>query len=213
MSQIFKQIQGGLTELEKGIRSTPEGTDLSAVSAGLTDLENMLRTQIKEAPKLTIPEPEVGVSPPESSQRIIDTTPQQWFTDQEAKRQQELDRLAAEREKADAERKSLIEKVGDFFTGRESTEDKLRREREAMGMQEMLQQQQATISEIQRLRESAIALLEQRDASLSVGGQMGIETAFMTREQARIAEAYDRRISSITAREGSQLALFQAQQG
>jgi len=82
-----------------------------------------------------------------------------------------------------------------------------------MGVQEQLTKQQQQLTKIEELSNTATQLIEQRDTAIGLIGQQGIETPFIKGQQARIAENYDRRISTTTEHLGTQTALYEAQQG
>ena len=161
-----------------------------------------------EPPQITTPEPRI--EPP--AQEILDRAPRGQLAIIEQQRQEDLERIRQERESAREERKTLTERLGQVFD-RTSMEDKVRDERQAMGVQEQLTRQQQQLTKIEELSNTATHLIEQRDAAIGLIGQQGVATPFITGQQARIAEAYDRRISTTTALLGTQTALYEAQQG
>jgi len=161
-------------------------------------------------PALKVPEP---VSDIKSAQTIFDKTPATWLEEQEQRRQGEIERLDKEREAAKEERTGLKDKLGDFFKGLGSAEDKVREEREALGVPESLKGQQTAIENIKRLSESAVGLMTQRDNALAAMGQQAIATPFITGQQSRVADAYDRRINTLGAQAGVEQMTLQLLQG
>jgi len=160
--------------------------------------------------RLEVPEPRVDMT---AAERIIDTAPADQLEAIETRRQEELDRIQTERDQAREERKTLTDRLRDTFAERQPMEEKIRQEREDIGMIEMLDAQRQQLANIQDMRQRATHLIEQRDSAIAAVGQQGIVTPFISQQQARVAENYDRRISTISSHLGTEVALYEAKQG
>lgn len=172
--------------------------------------ENYL-TPVDDVAKLSVPAESAADTT--STQKILDTVPEQWLAGEEAKRQEEIDTLKAERETALADYKKAKEDAKTQIENIPSLVDTVRAEQEAQGIPETLKAQQQTLSDIRRLRESAINLEQQRDNALAALGVQGIATPFISAQQNRISNIYNSRISAVAAQEGTQVALYNAQMG
>lgn len=205
LSQLALTHGTSVQELQK---LNPQITDINKIYAG--DALNLpVQAPIEqEPPILKVEEPE---SPIEPAQKILDTiTPQTRLEQIEKERQDRIDTLKTERETVKEERTSLVDKLKDFFTGRESTEDIIKKEMETFGVTKQLEQQRQIFGEISQLQQTAMGLLESRDASITALGQMAVATPFISGQQARVAESYDRRISTLSAFIGAKSAYAEA---
>jgi hypothetical protein len=192
------------------IQATPEQLD---TFKEIQDRASVLRERVDrlyEQPEVKIPEIEIDTS---SAEELIDNTPTEQLSVLEEKRQRELDRLEREREQVREERASLTDELRETFESRQSMEEKLKETQQDFGVIEMLDKQREQLTAIQDLRNRATTLIEQRDAAIGAIGQQAIATPFITGQQARIAENYDRRINTISAYMGTEVAMYEAQQG
>jgi hypothetical protein len=168
-------------------------------------------TPIENVPKINIPEKEAPKTAP--GETLMDKTPTDWLLQQQKEARERIAEQQAELEKAQEERKGLIKQTKDFFSGVPKAEDKVRELQKEFGTIQALELQDKAIDEIMKIRNQVNLLKEQRDGSLAAIEQQGTLTPFMTRQQATIAENYDRRINSLAAQESVQIAMLQAQQG
>ena len=208
LSQLALTHGTSVQELQK---LNPQITDINKIYAG--DALNLpVQAPIEqEPPILKVEEPE---SPIEPAQKILDTiTPQTRLEQLEEERQSRLDELEKEKEVVKEERTSLIDKLKDYFVSREPTEDIIRKEMDAFGITKQLEQQRQTFQEITQLQQTATTLIEGRDAAITALGQMAVATPFISGQQARVAESYDRRISTVSALIGAKSAYAEAVAG
>ncbi len=208
LSQLALTHGTSVQELQK---LNPQITDINKIYAG--DALNLpVQAPIEqEPPILKVEEPE---SPIEPAQKILDTiTPQTRLEQLEEERQSRLDELEKEKEVVKEERTSLVDKLKDYFVSREPTEDIIRKEMDAFGITKQLEQQRQTFQEITQLQQTATTLIEGRDAAITALGQMAVATPFISGQQARVAESYDRRISTVSALIGAKSAYAEAVAG
>jgi len=175
---------------------------------GIDELKNS--AALLQQPKLKMPEPTSDIT---AAQRIQDTAPSQWLAEQQTRLQQEAEEAKKGRDTAMEERKGLTDQLKDFFTGRETAEDKLRGTMDEFGVTDMNARMTTQIEQIQATQLHLNDLTTQRDGALMALGQQGIATPFITGQQARVAQAYDSRINSAAAKMGAETAYLQAQQG
>ena len=207
-SQIYEQY--GL-----GSASTYIG-DINQNIALLKSLQSGVPTQsvapqqtIEPAQPLRIEQPEVDYS----YQNILDKiTPDTRLAQIEEERNREIQRIEAQQQAAREEQKTLKDKLTDWVSGRK-TEDVVRSEMDEWKVMETLDLQRQAFADIQELNQKAIGMIEARDAAIAALGQMTIATPFITGQQARVAEAYDRRISSMSALIGAKSAYAEALSG
>jgi len=208
LSQLALTHGTSVQELQK---LNPQITDINKIYAG--DALNLpVQAPIEqEPPILKVEEPE---SPIEPAQKILDTiTPQTRLEQLEEERQSRVDELEKEKEVVKEERTSLVDKLKDYFVSREPTEDIIRKEMDAFGITKQLEQQRQTFQEITQLQQTATTLIEGRDAAITALGQMAVATPFISGQQARVAESYDRRISTVSALIGAKSAYAEAVAG
>lgn len=186
---------------------TPEGDIVYG------SLAQQFLTPVEEAPKLTFPEETANILIPESSQNILSQISTEWLEQREIDRQAEMEKTQAELEEVKAERKSLKDRLADFFTKRKPAEDILRAEQEKYGVEQHLKEQDLVLSNIRQTQATIIDLQSKRENALAAIEAQGISSAFVSREQARIADAYDRRINSLSAQLGAESAFLEASQG
>ena len=208
LSQLALTHGTSVQELQK---LNPQITDINKIYAG--DALNLpVQAPIEqEPPILKVEEPE---SPIEPAQKILDTiTPQTRLEQLEEERQSRMDELEKEKEVVKEERTSLVDKLKDYFVSREPTEDIIRKEMDAFGITKQLEQQRQIFQEITQLQQTATTLIEGRDAAITALGQMAVATPFISGQQARVAESYDRRISTVSALIGAKSAYAEAVAG
>lgn len=163
-----------------------------------------------ETPKFNIQEPE---SPVDAAQRILDTS----AVDAElAKIQAERDKRTKDYEdrikELQEEKRSWAEKASDFIKGR-SVEERQEELMEEYKIPEYMEEASGALLQAKELQQRAISLGEQRDASISAVSQQSIATPFISRQESKIREDYDRRISTVSAMAGVHSAYAQAVQG
>jgi hypothetical protein len=173
------------------------------------DLAKNYLTPIDDVNKLSVPSETTGDTT--SVQKIMDTAPETWLTEQEAQRQTELDRIKKERDTAMQAHKDDIASAKESYDAVPSMEDRLSEEQDAAGIPQVLEAQKESLAEIRRLRESAIGLEQQRDAAIAALGQQGIATPFITGQQAKIENSFNRRIATVAAQEGVAISMYNAQ--
>lgn len=173
-------------------------------------LAQQFLTPIESVPKITIPETEAPATAP--GMALIDRTPESWLLDQQRQLQESIAAQQRQLEETQAERKGLIDQAKDFFSVVPKMETSVRDLQQEFGIQAMRQMQQQTLDSAMALRNQAILLSEQRDAAIGTLMQQG-RSPYLSAQQARIAESFDRRINTLAAQEATQVALFQAQQG
>lgn len=147
----------------------------------------------EEMPYRMSPEAELGRLQEERMDRIEEMRPQ-------------LDEAREERDELQSELESVYERT-------ESMEDVVRQEQQRMGVETMMTEQRGLIQEISNLKNRSINLMEQRDAAVGVLGAEAVSTPFVTGQQARQAEAFDRRIETNNAMMGEKQAYLQSLQG
>ena len=156
---------------------------------------------------------EEPVSPIAPANRLIDTlTPQAQLDELEKQRQDLLETSKERQEEIMKDQRGLVEKASDWIKGR-SLEDKIKTEQERFQVRQTLEMERQALGQAFELQQRAINLVEQRDAAIAMLGQQTISTPFITSQQARIAENYDRRIASTSALAGAQSSYAQALQG
>ena len=168
-------------------------------------------TDIRESvAEMKVPEPEIDTT---SAEEMIDTTTTEDKLDLlEEQRQAELERLKDERDTAKAERADLKDELEETYD-REPAETKLEEARQDLGVIEMLDEQKEHMATIKDLRDRATGLIEQRGAAMSAIGQQAISTPFITGQQNKISESYNRRINTISSHLGTEVAVYEAKQG
>ena len=168
-------------------------------------------TPIESVPKITIPEIEAPATSP--GMALIDKTPESWLMQQQQQMQERIEKQQEELSTLQEERKGLIGQAKDFFSTVPKMETSVRDLQQKFGVTKTLELQEKSLVDAMALRSQAILLSEQRDGAIAALGQQGTLTPFITRQQAVIAENYDRRINTLAAQEATQVAMFQAQQG
>lgn len=168
-------------------------------------------TPIESVPKITIPEAEAPATAPGMS--LIDKTPESWILQQQEQMQARIKEQQRQLEDKQQERKGIIEQTKEFFSTVPKMETSVRDLQQEFGVTKTLELQEKSLADAMALRSQAILLSEQRDGAIAALGQQGTLTPFITRQQAVIAENYDRRINTLAAQEATQVAMFQAQQG
>jgi len=171
--------------------------------------------QIVESPVPEITPPDEYDIAPTGALAILDAapSPEQELQAIQEREQQRLQQVETERADIREEREGLVDRLRDVWDRIRPTEDIVREERRAMGVDTMLQKQQSLLRDIDSMVQNANSLIDRRDAAIGMVGQFGVETPFLTGEKARIAEAYDRRISSVAAQVGAKNAYLAAIQG
>ena len=208
------QAQELLKQIESGVRGLPQGTDVSQLASAIGQTTQQVTSMLpitQEAPQLTIPEVE---SPTKSAENLMDRTAgiEDRLAQMETERQRIAEESKAERDRLIAEQRTLAEKASDFIRGR-SVEDKMREEQQRFEIPETMEKEREALAQARELQQKAILLQEQRDAAIGALGHQAISTPFISGQQARIAEAYDRRIASTSAIAGTQLAYAEALRG
>ena len=147
-----------------------------------------------------------------STQAIMDASPESTLAGFESQRQQFLQTQQQEMGTLRSERRTLAEQQAGAMEGF-SQEEIIRREREALGMQTMIDEQMAIINEIRGLRSQYIDLEQQKGDALALSDGRVAPIGFIRGEQARIAEQFDRRQAVVSARMGAETAHLQAISG
>jgi len=211
LSQIAQREGTTVAELQ---RINPQITNPNLIYAGagltLPGTPVVQEPIVQEQPELKIEEPE---SPVKDAQHLLDElTPQSQLAQMEVDRQRQMEEFQKEQQQLLEERKGLVDKASDFMKGR-TTEDKVKDLQEEFEVSPMMEEARGALSQALEFQQRAIGLTEQRDAAMAAVGQQAISTPFLNRQEARIAENYDRRISSMSAMAGAQSAYAQAVQG
>ncbi len=167
-------------------------------------------TPIESVPKITIPEAEAPATAPGMS--LIDKTPESWILQQQEQMQARIKEQQRQLEDKQQERKGIIEQTKEFLGGVPKMETTVRDLYQEFGAVSALQRQQTILDTIMQTRQQAVTLQEQRGAAIAVLEQQGT-SPYLTGQQARIAESFDRRINTLAAQEAAQVAHYQAEQG
>jgi murein DD-endopeptidase MepM/ murein hydrolase activator NlpD len=194
-------------------------TGTQAPTQDYTDILKKLRdtvTGLKERvdlinqPNLKMPDATSDIS---AAQKVQDQVPSNWLAEQQVRLQKEAEESKAQRDTAMEERKGLTDQLKDFFTGRQGAEDKTRSAMGEFGVNDINAKMSLQIDQIMATQTHLNDLVAQRDGALGALGQQAIATPFLTGQQARVAQAYDSRINSLSAKMGAETAYLQAQQG
>lgn len=165
---------------------------------------------IEPAPELKIPETK---SPIEPAQHILDTvTPESRLAQMEADRQRQMEEWQTRQEELMKDQRAKAGEAAKVMEERKVT-PVLEEQMEKFKVDETLEQERQALGQALELQRRAIMMVEQRDAAIAALGQQAIATPFISGQQARIAESYDRRIASTAALAGAQSAYAQALQG
>ncbi len=159
--------------------------------------------------------PETGDTPPSAAAHLLDEIhdPQAELEEMQRQREQRAQEVGQQREEATEERKGLTDRLRSAFESITPTREIMEEEKERLNVDQTIRRQEELMGDIHRLNQNAIDLMERRDAAIGATGQFGVETPFIKGEQARIAEAYDKRISSMSALMGAKDAHLKALQG
>ena len=189
---------------------TDTGVDKGAMRETLSGIQTQLEGLQERAAELKVEEPE---SPIQDAQHLLDElTPEAQLAQMEADRQRQMEELKVEEQKLLEERRGLVDKASDFMKGR-TTEERVKDLQEEYEVSPMMKEARGALSQALEFQQRAIGLTEQRDAAVAAVGQQAISTPFLNRQEARVAENYDRRIASMSAMAGAQSSYAQAVQG
>jgi hypothetical protein len=167
-------------------------------------------TSLRERVDLRVPDTPIDTT---SAENLVNRSPAGELERLEKERQQRIEETQKQREELTEERKGLTDRFRDFFDTRKPMEETVREEQDRLGVDDLLQEQEQLMTDISDLRTRSIGLIEQRDAAVAALGQQGVATPFITGQQARTSEAYDRRINTMGALIGEKAAYMQALQG
>ena len=208
---LLGQIQTQLARIQRTAAALPPGTDVGDAGDALRRITETVQGMVLPQNELRVQEPPSPVIP---AQRILDEiTPQSALARLEEDRQEQIVRDREARDARIEEQRGLVERASDFVLGRRPIEEKVRAEQETFRVRETLEKERAALSQSFELQQKAIELSTQRDAAVAALGNQAIATPFITGQQARISENYDRRIASIAALSGAQTAYARALQG
>jgi len=167
-------------------------------------------TPLTQQPTLKVEEPESPVKP---AQHILDSiTPESRLAEYEAERQRQMEEWQKRQDELMKDQRTRADEAAKVIDERK-TEPLVRDLQEEYRVQQTLEQERQALSQALELQRRAITMVEQRDAAIAALGQQAIATPFISGQQARIAESFDRRISSMAALAGAQSAYAQALQG
>jgi len=149
----------------------------------------------------------------EAAQRVMDATPETMLAQFEAQRMQQVERDRAQRDELTDERRRLAGEQARVIEDAPSREVMVREEQERLGVPQLLEEQKIALEEIRGLRQQAINLEEQKAEALATSEGRKAPIGFIRGEQARVAETFDRRIATVSARMGAETATLEATQG
>ena len=149
----------------------------------------------------------------EAAQRVMDATPETMLAQFEAQRMQQVERDRAQRDELTDERRRLAGEQARVIEDAPSREAMVREEQERLGVPQLLEEQKIALEEIRGLRQQAVNLEEQKAEALATSEGRKAPIGFIRGEQARVAETFDRRIATVSARMGAETAALEATQG